>query len=197
MSIKTWMMASGLAVCVLAQPAVAGPIEDGQAARDSEDYATILKVWRLLAEQGDAYAQYYLGTKYGSGQGVPPDYGEAAKWYRLAANQGYADAQIMLGDIYKGGRGLPQDFSEATKWYRLAADQGNAYAQYLLGFMYKDGYGVPQNYVQAYHWVSLADASGYTAAEGLRDVLLKLMTPDQIAEAQRLAQEWTAARPKK
>ena len=197
MDIKAFMMACGLALCLFTQTAVAGPLDDGKAANDNEDFATALKLWQLLAELGDADAQYYLGTKYDSGQGVPQDYGEAVKWYRLTADQGYVDAQVRLGDLYKSGRGLPQDFSAAAKWYRLAADQGNPYAQYLLGFMYKGGYGVRQDYVQAYRWVNLADAGGYPAAKGLQDVLSKQMTSEQIAEALRLAEDVLAAHPKK
>jgi len=184
-----------LSLWVLA--AVAAPSEDVQAACKKGDYTGALQPFRLLAEEGNVYAQYYLGAKYDRGQGVSRDYVEAAKWYRLAANQGLAQAQSDLGDLYKSGLGLTQDFTEAAKWYRLAAGQGNAYAQYLLGFMYKDGYGVPQDYVQAYQWVNLADISGYLAAKGLSDVLSKQMTPEQIAEAQRLAQEWLATHPKK
>jgi hypothetical protein len=49
---------------------------DGQAGVDAYkrgDYATALRDWRPLAEQGDAGAQFYLGTLYAFGQGVPQD----------------------------------------------------------------------------------------------------------------------------
>ena len=48
---------------------------------------------RALAEQGDAIAQYNLGSMYATGDGVPEDRAEAARWFRLAAEQGLADAQ--------------------------------------------------------------------------------------------------------
>jgi uncharacterized protein len=67
----------------------AGPLEDGVAAHDKGDYATALRLWRPLAEQGNAYAQYNLGLMYDYGTGVAQDYREAAKWYRLAAVRGY------------------------------------------------------------------------------------------------------------
>ncbi len=35
------------------------------------DYATALKEWTPLAEQGDADAQYNLGVMYALGHGVP------------------------------------------------------------------------------------------------------------------------------
>jgi hypothetical protein len=46
-----------LAIMALAVPANAGPFEDGLAAYQRDDYATALKFWRPLAEQGDALAQ--------------------------------------------------------------------------------------------------------------------------------------------
>jgi len=46
------------------------------------DYATVLKEWQPLAEQGDAYAQFSLGHLYHGGHGVPQDYVKAVRWYR-------------------------------------------------------------------------------------------------------------------
>ncbi|MGB7369299.1 MAG: sel1 repeat family protein, partial [Methylovirgula sp.] len=73
-----------------AAPVAAGQFEDGLAAFKRSDYATALRLWRSLADQGNADAQYNLGVMYANGQGVPQDYAEAAKWYRLAADQGNA-----------------------------------------------------------------------------------------------------------
>ena len=52
------------------------------------DYATALKEWTLLAEQGNADAQYLLGGVYFIGEGVPQDYKTAVKWTTRAAEQG-------------------------------------------------------------------------------------------------------------
>ncbi len=89
-----------------------------------------------------------------------------------------------------GARGGLQDYEEAILSYRRAADQGDARAQYNLGEMYMLGRGVPQDYTQAYVWVALAAAHGDEKATGIRDYLESVMTPEQIAEAQRLAREW-------
>ena len=48
---------------------------------------------RPCAEQGNARAQFALGSKYHYGRGVPEDRVEAVRWYRLAAEQGFAEAQ--------------------------------------------------------------------------------------------------------
>ena len=86
----------------IAGTAVAGPIEDGEAARDRKDYATALRLFRSLAEQGDATAQEHLGVMYENGLGVPEDYAEAVHWFRRAADQGLKTAQWFLGTMYQG-----------------------------------------------------------------------------------------------
>jgi hypothetical protein len=165
--------------------------EEGMAAYKRGDYATALKKWRLLAEAGDATAQYNLGVMYAEGQGVPQDDEEAAKWFRLAAEQGHADAQRNLGVMYILGQGVPQDFQEAAKWYRKAAEQGDADAQCTLGEMYEAGQGVPQNRAVAYALYSLAASDDPFNSTGisLRDALAAKMTPNEIEEGQRLAKE--------
>jgi hypothetical protein len=152
-----------------------------------------LDTWRARAEQGDARAQFNLGLMYDTGEGVPQDDAEAVRWYRRAADQGHADAQFNLGFMYINGRGVPQDDAKAFRWYRLAADQGDATAQYNLGLMYANGQGVPQDYVAAHMWLNLAAAQGNANASESRDIVANRMTPEQIAEAQRLAREWTPA----
>src|SRR5262245_60877855 len=122
-------IAAIILVLCLAAPVAAGPREDADAAYDRGDYATALRLWRPLANQGDADAQFSLGLMYLNGQGVPQNYAEALKWFRLAAEQGRADAQNNFGVMYHNGLGVPQNYAEAAKWYRLAADQGYARAQ--------------------------------------------------------------------
>ena len=111
--------------------------QKGSNAYSRGDYATALKEWIPLAEQGNAYAQHNLGVMYDNGQGVPQDYQTAAKWYTLAAEQGDAYPQFNLGFRYSNGEGVPQDDKTAVKWYTLAAEQGNATAQNNLGLMYR------------------------------------------------------------
>ena len=55
------------------------------------------------AEQGDAEAQYKLGVRYDTGDGVPQDHEEAARWYRLAkvshqSTHGLETFGIKVGD---------------------------------------------------------------------------------------------------
>jgi hypothetical protein len=116
-----------LALCLVA-PAQAG-FDEGVAAYLRGDYATALRLWRPLAEQGDADAQARLGLLYDLGKGVPQDDAEAVKWYRKAADQGLAPAQFNLGLMYDNGQGVPQDYVQAHMWYNLAAAKGNQTAR--------------------------------------------------------------------
>jgi len=154
------------------------------------DYATALKEFRVLAEQGDADAQYNLGLMYDKGHGVAQDYKEAMKWCRKAAEQGHAYAQYYLGFMYRDGHGVIQDYKEMLKWYRKAAEQGHAAAQITLGYMYRDGHGVAQDYVQAHKWFNIASANGITWGSEKRNIIAKKMTSADISKAQKLAREW-------
>ena len=119
-----------VAAVFLALPcdAIAGPFQDGQAAYQRHDYATALRVWRKLAEQGSATAEFSLGLIYSQGLGVPQDYSEAIKWYLAAADQGNGAAQLKLGTMAARGRRIPQDNICALMWYNLAAARGVEYA---------------------------------------------------------------------
>ncbi len=119
------------------------------------------------------------------------DYATALKEWRSLAELGRADAQYNLGVLYDNGEGVPEDYKEAVRWYRLAADQGYAKAQSNLGLMYEYGEGVAQDDVQAHLWANLAAAQGNEEARKAVDILAEKMTPAQIADAQRLAREWT------
>lgn len=88
---------------------------------DRANYATSLKVWLPLAEQGEPAAQAYVGEIFEKGLGVPPDYAAAAVWYRRAAEKGYARAAINLGNLYEQGLGVPKNNAQALNWYRRAA----------------------------------------------------------------------------
>ena len=77
-------------------------------------------------------------------------------------------------------------------WYRPAATQGNAIAQVNLGTSYGKEQGVAQTYMRAHMWLNLAAVTGDAYAVKNRDIIAARMTPQQVAEAQKLAQECQA-----
>ena len=105
--------------------AVAGPLDDAEPSYGRSDYATALPDLRLLADQGNATAQYRLGHLYDAGSGVTQDYVQALRWYRLAADQGVEAAQFGLGTMYENGHSVPQNFVLAHMWFNLSASRGN------------------------------------------------------------------------
>ncbi len=174
----------------LSAPVLAADYQAGFDAYDRGDYATALKEWRPLAGQGVAEAQFLLGQLYHQGKGMPQDYTGAEYWYSKAARQGNAMGQLGLGSMYAYGNGVPQNYTEAVKWYRKSANQGEIVAQSILGVMYEEGNGLPQDFVLAHMWFNLVAGSGGAVARTARDLVARKMTPEQIAEAERLAREW-------
>jgi hypothetical protein len=86
-----------------------------------------------------------------------------------------------------------KDYPTALKEFRLLANQGNADAQFFLGYMYATGKGVIQDYIQAHVWFNLSAARGNDNAAASREKIAKTMTPQQIAEAQKIARSWRSA----
>ncbi len=87
------------------------------------------------------------------------------------------------------------DYAAALKFWRPLAEQGDALAQSNLGVIYEFGLSVPQDIVQAHMWFDLAVEHGDERAKINRAIAASQMTPDQIAEDQRMAREWMAKHP--
>jgi len=148
-----------------------------------------IKEWRLLGEDGDEKAQYFLGLIYYKGKGIPQNYKKALKWYALSAEQGNKVAQYNLGVMYSFGLGVIPDYKTALKWYNLSSEQRYALAQYNLGRLYYLGNGVKEDLVYAYMWFDLATKNGFEEAAKLRELLLEQMTDSQINDTLKLTRE--------
>ena len=81
-------------------------------------YAAAVSWFRRAADQGNADAQFNLGSMYATGQGVRRDQKAAVRWYRMAADQGRANAQFNLALIYDNGEGVARDDVAAASWFR-------------------------------------------------------------------------------
>jgi len=89
------------ALMLFATPVVAGDFEDGVAAYKAGDNQKAFRLWKSLAEQGDAGAQFNLGLTYATGQGVPENNVKAYVWISLATVQGDEDAKGDMGIVKK------------------------------------------------------------------------------------------------
>ena len=181
-----------LSVCtpLVAAPALAQDFNRGYFAYSQGDYETALAEWQPLAERGFTLAQYNLGRMYYRGEGVEQNFTEAKKWFDLAAAQQYAPAQASLAVLYEKGQGVTADHKEAVKWYEFAAEQGYVPAQVNLGLHYADGSGTARDYAEAVKWFTIAAELGDASAARYRDAIIGVMSPEQLAEADRLANLW-------
>jgi uncharacterized protein len=67
-------------------------------------------------------------------------------------------------------------------------------ALFSFGLKYATGDSVAQDLVAAHKWFNLAAVRGYQEAVRLRREIAAEMSPAQIAQAQRAARDWLAAR---
>ena len=172
-------------VSAFAAPLAAGTLEDAVDAHARGDYAKALR--RPLANDGNATAQFNLGSMYFTGRGAQQDYSAAALWFRKAAEQDHPKAKLYLGIMYANGQGVEKDLSAAGRWFKSAAEQGLPQAQFRLGEIYAQGQGVTQDLGSAYAWFSVASQSGHSrAAAALTDTSGKL-SPKSLEAAKRLA----------
>jgi uncharacterized protein len=193
-AMQCWIRTSLLAA-VAALPcitALAGPFEDGAAANKRGSYAEAIAIWRPLAEEGDAKAQFALAVMYDMGRGVPQSRAESVKWWRRAAERGHAGAQFALASIYLEGKGVKQDSAEAAKWLQRAAEQGDAVSQLALAGAFSQGLGVQKDLVEAFKWATIAATQNLTREQGEKNqrILAAVMTPEQVAEANSRVAQW-------
>ena len=165
-----------------------------------KDYIRAADLFWKAAAAGIPAAQNNLGSMYYQGRGVQQDFQQAVKYFRLAADQSVAEAFRKLGAYQEGrlGRKFPILAGKASptiETHREGLTYAVALAQASLGEMYAQGRGVRRDYIQAHKWYNIAAATH--SSDTLRkqsakasDKLAKRMTPDQIAEAQRMAREW-------
>ena len=79
---------------------------------------------------------------------------------------------------------------EAAKWFRKAAEQNDAQAQFNLSVCYANGQGVAKDYAEGYKWILLAAGQGSEFAKKALATVEGMMTPEQIAEGQKLARNF-------
>jgi TPR repeat protein len=77
---------------------------------------------------------------------------------------------------------------------RQAAATGQSEDLYKLGLIYASGQGGGVDLVQAHMWFNLAALRGSEAAKESRKELASVMSPSEIASAQKAAREWLDTR---
>lgn len=163
--------------------------EARRAPRDANEYSEADDVGEKIAalqpaaEQGDADAQFRLGTLHHGGRPVPRDgiaaidwideaqgrkkeeYVEALKWYELAAAQDHVRGVFYLGIMHWMGLGTDRDFTRAFELVRQSAERNLPLAQNILGRMYMQGHGVERDMTEAATWLRRAADQGLAEAQ--------------------------------
>ena len=157
---------------------------DGSAANPVEAFKWLSQA----AAQGQAVAQYRLGTLYERGQGVAANSAAAAGWYEKAATQGNRLAMYNLAVAMANKSLGRQNMPEAARWFSRAAAFGLVDAEFNLAVLYERGDGVPQSLLDAYKWYLIAGAAGDSGAKARADTLATQLSEVDRTAAQKSAQ---------
>jgi len=108
-----------------------------------------------------------------------------------AARSGNADAEELIGIMYAMGLGVERDDIRAFDWYLRSALKGHPGAQSGVGWYYEVGRGLPApDLVRAYMWYVLSAIGGDPDAAMSQEEVVKKMTPEQIAKAHELVEDY-------
>jgi uncharacterized protein len=175
----------------IAPAAEAQSVKAGVEAWQRAEYESAVKIWRPLAEAGDADAAFNLGQAYRLGRGVPISLAAAQTWLERAARKGHLDAQTTLGLLlFNGGNRI-----SGLRWLRTAAEEGEPRALLIYGTALFNGDGVVRDPVWAYAYVSRAAAQGLAPAQTTLAEMDKLIPLEERKKGVALAQ--TLAKPAK
>ncbi len=159
------VLAAIIALCASVTLCRADAGADAQAAFERKDYATAIRLWQPLAEEGDAQAQLGLGMIYLRGLGVPQDADKGLTWLELVAEGGDPRGAMFLGLAYDTGVGVvPRDAVKAYKWLDIAVSLSHTKVAIETSKLFL----------------------GSVARES---------TDEQLASATKLAEQWRAAHP--
>ena len=112
LSIVLWII-SPLALC-------AGLLDAGIQAYNQQDYKAAYKQLLPLAEQGDAQAQYYVGSMLVDGMGVSADPVKGVDLLEQAVSKDNYRAAMTLGKMYLSGFGVAMDTEKGAKYLLLS-----------------------------------------------------------------------------
>jgi TPR repeat protein len=120
---------------------------------------------RLWADRGDSDAQFELGLRLLTGEGVTKDLEQGRKWVLSAAEAEHLRAQYVMGSVYEDGLGVPRDEGKAVQWYRRSAQHGFAPAQFAVAVAYDTGRGVAKDEAKALEWLQRAADQQHAQAQ--------------------------------
>ena len=144
-----------------------------------------------LADAGDAYAQYIIGTAYRDGGLLIPDTAKAQKLLERAAEQDSDAAQYALGKLYLSDDADVHDPAKGIYWLKRAADNGNDHAAYRLGKEYLSGKNTIKDAEAAVSYLRQAANNRNAYAQYLLGKLT--LMGEGVPKDKEAAYEWFAA----
>ncbi|MCC7036802.1 MAG: sel1 repeat family protein, partial [Alphaproteobacteria bacterium] len=171
-------------------------------------FADAIQWQKILAEKGDASAQFELGKLYTEMKDKAGDEG-AEHWYLKAASQGHEDSMTALGYLYYKGIDGKKDYDTALKWWTQAVETGSGWGSiFNMLSVLNEMEHIKSDFIAAYKWRILSRAyGGMSDGENLfnpeHNDLKDLkkagdkMRKEDITEAKRLAQDWMLMRANK
>ncbi|MEA3015027.1 MAG: uncharacterized protein QOD42_3572 [Sphingomonadales bacterium] len=194
---RLWMLAAAAALAGSAafaqrpDPTGANDARAGVEAWRAQDYETAVRIWRPLADRGDADAQFNLAQAYFLGRGLPQNMTLAEQWYARAARGGHEEAQANYGLLlFQNGRQR-----EAMPWIERAANRGDPRAQYVFGTALFNGDLIPQDLPRAYALMTRAAAQNLPPAVTQLAELDRRLSPQDRARGVEMARNIATAPP--
>lgn len=117
------------------------------------------QVFKSLADQGNAMAQFHLGYMCGVYKENLNrwNYLEVVHYFELAADQGHVQAQLELGGMYiLESLVVEKEPQKAIQIFESLTERGHSSAQGILSRVYKEGRGVDKDLEKAAHYSKLA-----------------------------------------
>lgn len=99
-------------------------LNDAQKSYLAKDFQQSFNKYMVLANEGNATAQAWIGHFYHNGQGVSQDDKESARWYKLSAIQGLKESQFIISNYYMVGVGLEKNPAKSLLWIYFAKENG-------------------------------------------------------------------------
>lgn len=145
------------------------------------------------ANQGHAFSQASLGEFYNQGIGVLQDHYQASEWYLKAAEQGHVGAQAILAIMYAEGRGVEQNYIAAHMWSNIAL--ANTTSDFVKDWLIDEDLLVLLNQApKTKEAIKKQHNDMSNLLKKLRDLISKLITPEELDTAQVLAKQWMLKR---
>lgn len=134
---------------------------------ENVDYEEAVKWFKMSADQGCAYGQYWMQRCINENKGIDSDpslakqYADKAfQWFSTEADKNDPKVQLYLGYCYQEGAGVDPDAEEAFHWYLKSAEQDCADAAYCVSICYAKGFGVATDDTSQKKWTKRAAELG-------------------------------------